>query len=260
MYDYGARYYDAAVGRWWAVDPLDNMFNYISSYSYAHNKPSVYVDKNGLFPFDPSFDRYPIIKKYIETQLKDFLLRPKVHNILQKYTLTKEQIEKDFAETKHKRNNTPILRVGNITYLGHGNGQCDCNTPIDGFSKIIFTPGYMEKIESILMNGSEYSKNTLLDFTSLFIHEYVHYGDYLDFFRNNYTGGDDGFGDIKVFNDENPNPKIRVRDVGGAAQREFNAMRKELISEWGIDISKFPKSKEKVPDKPNKTINPRIGH
>lgn len=48
-YDYGARFYDPQVGRWFAVDPLaEKMHNIsLSSYNYCNNNPILYVDKDG---------------------------------------------------------------------------------------------------------------------------------------------------------------------------------------------------------------------
>jgi RHS repeat-associated protein len=46
-YDYGARWHDAAVGRWGAIDPKAESYFSISSRSYAINNPIVYIDPNG---------------------------------------------------------------------------------------------------------------------------------------------------------------------------------------------------------------------
>ena len=46
-YDYGARQYDAAIGRWHVVDLL-NETNYTSGYSYCVNNPARYIDVMGL--------------------------------------------------------------------------------------------------------------------------------------------------------------------------------------------------------------------
>ena len=47
-YDYGARHYDATLGRWFAVDPLAEKYYSASAYSYCLNNPVKYVDPDGM--------------------------------------------------------------------------------------------------------------------------------------------------------------------------------------------------------------------
>jgi RHS repeat-associated protein len=46
--DYGARWYDGAVGRWWSVDPMGEKYGAFSSYNYVLNNPSSFIDPNGM--------------------------------------------------------------------------------------------------------------------------------------------------------------------------------------------------------------------
>jgi len=49
LYDYGARFYDPTIARFYTVDPLAEKDRRWSSYSYGHNNPISHIDVDGMF-------------------------------------------------------------------------------------------------------------------------------------------------------------------------------------------------------------------
>ena len=55
MYEYGARWYDPAIGRFTGVDPIADQFPHLSVYNYASNDPVKNIDLHGLQGFNSNF-------------------------------------------------------------------------------------------------------------------------------------------------------------------------------------------------------------
>jgi RHS repeat-associated protein len=49
---FGARYYDAALGRWLSVDPMADDYPRWSPYAYSMDNPLKYIDPTGMAPID----------------------------------------------------------------------------------------------------------------------------------------------------------------------------------------------------------------
>ncbi len=84
-YDFGARNYDPALGRWMNLDPLAEKYVNFTPYSYTANNPVFFVDKNGK-------------EIYIITQNNEVT---KATKIIQKTTIGKQLWDKYGRNDNH---------------------------------------------------------------------------------------------------------------------------------------------------------------
>jgi RHS repeat-associated protein len=125
-YDYGARMYDASVGRWSVIDPLADAYNSYSPYNYVLNQPTQAIDPDGM-SLNYWGDDY-----HVDTKSQ---------------TVTK--VETDWADR--------IFVNGQLQYEGKSDGELDGYVDVDEYYHD-YSQFFNEKYGDRLLNDSFFAK------------------------------------------------------------------------------------------------------
>lgn len=120
-YDFGARMYDAALGRWHAIDPMAEKYASWSPYQYVMNNPMKFIDPDGRDITYHTSDPTP--KGYADPQvMQKYLRQTKVgKQILQEAEKNKNvKVYVSFRTADHFSTSQPgKITVGTTTGLHH---------------------------------------------------------------------------------------------------------------------------------------------
>ena len=192
---YGARYYDAKIGRFAGVDPLAEKYPSISSYAYVANNPINMIDPDGRYIVPAAFaQKYKMITSYLQKHVaNDVMNSPTILNAFASNTAADSpdgvgnlSVDK-VRETVTWGSGPSIIAKDNPGDMSGANGFYDSTT-----GEIQLSTARLDHLEAVLSSDAsdEDKFKALLPVYMTLLHETVHYGDYLDGLRQD--GGEPG--------------------------------------------------------------------
>lgn len=171
LYDFGARLYDPAVGRWTTMDPLCEKYYSVSPYAYCHNNPANRIDPDGrddyysvggqfLFRESKKTDRI-IIRDLVtySTKQKGWEFGPNPDTPIEQTVLSAEAYSKIFTNILSEMKDVDI-------YLLHNQGVSVVVSPNDYDIESTFNDPYSAFAKEGVVNAATQHLNGVKKITA----------------------------------------------------------------------------------------------
>jgi len=170
FYDYfGARYYDARVGRWGQVDPMSEKSPSFTPFQFARLNPLYFIDPDGAFELPEKYiTKYPKLAAFLRYEIPKLAENQTIMSALIKNTgLTKEEISEGIL----KWGKGPKVIVEDIGRNSQGFERF--GTHVVGSLEIKINEKWVDMF--VNSNGDEYDISRFLLGVTI-LHEGVHVG------------------------------------------------------------------------------------
>lgn len=166
MYDYGARHYDAALGRWFVTDPMEQ---FVSPYNYTGNNPINNIDPSGMYSYNWDTEEYETDDgqsvSYDQVQENNFVEPPKDWLVKKDGTVVDqgEGLGDNHNRISYEETGTTRHITTDSEYLEHKDGTIDY---LRGGSKHVSA----SEIINGAVNNPEFQRagSTILNYFAMF--------------------------------------------------------------------------------------------